>query len=220
MTPVVIQHEQKAVRIPAWVSDLASFRRWAKSDDFPEHGWYAHLNGEIWVDPSMEKLAHNKIKTEVARVLATLAKDAGNGQFLSDRMLLTNRSAELSSEPDGMFVTYEAIRSGRCRLEQGDDSLEVEGSPELVLEVVSPSSRQKDTVVLRDLYWRAGVDEYWLVNATARALSFDVLRHGARGYTAARKQDGWVKSGLFGRSFRLTRQSDPLGEYVYLLTVR
>jgi hypothetical protein len=27
---------------------------------------------------------------------------------------------------------------------------------------VSPSSVQKDTVVLRELYWKAGIPEYWL----------------------------------------------------------
>src|SRR5262249_7164574 len=86
---VVIQQEQEAVRIPVWVSDLPSFRRWAKSDEFPQHGWYAYLNGELWVDPSMERLRHNRLKNKFAVVLTPLAeRQPGLGLFLGDRMLL------------------------------------------------------------------------------------------------------------------------------------
>src|SRR5688572_30146998 len=81
MTAVVVQQEEQDVRIPGWVCDLTSFRRWAKSDDFPDRGWYAHLNGELWVDPSMERLAHNQIKAEISIVLGALVKRAGTGKF-------------------------------------------------------------------------------------------------------------------------------------------
>lgn len=217
----VLQHESEAVRIPCWVVDLASFRRWATSDDFPTRGWYAHLNGELWVDPSMERLGHNQAKGEVAHVLVALVKAAGNGLYIPDRMLLTNVAAALSTEPDGMFIRHESLRSGRVRLEHGAESLEVEGSPDMVLEVLSPTSVQKDTVVLRDLYWRAGVWEYWLADPRGDAVAFDILRRGPKGYTAVRRQrGGWVKSPVFGKSFRLTRHVGPLGYPSYTLDVR
>src|SRR5215208_6339605 len=111
MAALVVQQEHQDVRIPGWVRDLASFRRWAKSEDFPDRGSYAHLNGELWVDPSLERLAHNQIKTKFAAVLTALAKEATVGIFLGDRMLLTNVEADLSTEPDGMFLSYEALRA-------------------------------------------------------------------------------------------------------------
>ena len=220
MAAVVVQQEQQDVRIPAWVCDLASFRRWGKSEDFPDRGWYAYLNGELWVDPSMERLAHNQVKGEIGLVLASLVKRGGTGRFLGDRMLLTNMDADLSTEPDGMFLSYAGLRAGRVRLAEGEDSLEVEGSPEMVLEVVSPTSRRKDTVVLRELYWRAGVREYWLANPARQGLTFDILRHGPKGYIAVRKQGGWIRSGVFGASFRLSRGTDPVGLPAYTLAVR
>src|SRR4051794_27430104 len=98
---LLLQQEQRAVRIPDEVRDLASFRRWAKSDDFPEGGWYAYLNGNLWVDLSMERLAHNQVKGEVARVLSNLVIETKAGRYLHDRMLLSNVEAGLSTEPDG-----------------------------------------------------------------------------------------------------------------------
>ena len=39
----IILAEAGQVQIPADVVDLESFRRWAKSDEFPEHGWFSYL---------------------------------------------------------------------------------------------------------------------------------------------------------------------------------
>jgi Uma2 family endonuclease len=191
MATVVIQQEQEAVRIPVWVSDLPTFRRWAKSEEFPQHGWYAYLNGELWVDPSMEPLRRDRLKNRFAVTLTPLAeKRPGLGIFLGDRMLLTNIEAGLSTEPDGMFLSYDSLRERRARLDEGDESVEVEGSPDMVLEVISPTSRHKDTVILRDLYWRAEVKEYWLANPGRAAgvdVEFEILKRGPRGFIPVRK---------------------------------
>ena len=220
MTTVVIQREDQDVRIPKWAGDLAGFRRWAKSDEFPEHGWYAYLDGDLWVDPSMEKLNHNQIKTEVSNVLGPLARAAQSGLFIGDRMLLTNVEVGLSTEPDGMFIAYDTLRAGRAVLEEGEDSLEVVGVPDVVLEVVSGTSVKKDTIILRDLYARAGVREYWLADSRAKSFSFEILhRQGVAYVSAPVDPGGWAASAVFGRSFRLLRETDPVGLPVLRLEV-
>jgi Uma2 family endonuclease len=207
--------------IPADVVDLDSFCRWACSDQFPQHGRFSFLRGQVWVDLSMEEFYnHNQVKEEIGRVLGGLIRSANLGRYAPDRMLLRNDAVPLATEPDGLFVSYGALQSGRVRRLEGASPgvFQLEGSPEMVLEVVSTTSVQKDTVVLRDLYWRAGVREYWLVDARGDSLHFNILRHGARGYTATRRQaGGWLRSNEFGRSFRLTRQVDPLGNPLYTL---
>jgi len=220
MTVLVAQEEDHAVQIPKWVRDLSSFRRWAKSEEFPQQGQYAFLNGDLWIDPSMEREGHNQVKTEITSVLNPLIKASRMGRFYADRMSLVNVNADLATEPDGMFLSYATLRDERARLERRENSLEVVGSPDMVLEVVSRTSVQKDTVLLRDLYWRADIPEYWLIDPRRGDLVFDILRRGPKGYFPARKAGGWVKSFVFGKSFRLTRENDPIDLPIYSLHFR
>jgi len=198
------------VRIPGWVKDLASFRRWARSGVFPDHGWIAHLGGELWVDLSMERVAHNQAKGAVNAALTQLVQQEEDlGSYFSDRMLLTNEDAELSTEPDGMFVSHASIDKGKAVLLEGDQALEVQGSPDMVLEVVSDTSVEKDLEILVDLYWRAKISEYWIIDVRGGTPSFEINRRGPSKYKAARQQDGWVRSQVFQRSFRLLRTVRP-----------
>jgi Uma2 family endonuclease len=208
------------VRIPGWVCDLTSFRRWARSDSFPQHGWIAHLGGELWVDLTMERAAHNQSKGIINSRLTLLSDENDLGFYFSDRMLLTNTDVGLSTEPDGMFVSQLALVEGRVVLREGDQALEVEGAPDMTLEVVSESSVEKDLEILRDLYWRAGITEYWIVDVRGKIPVFDVLRYAASRYVPVRKQAGWIKSQVFGRSFKLTRQATASGLSRYSLEVR
>jgi Uma2 family endonuclease len=214
---------QEQACIPGWVDDLQSFRRWAHSGEFPERGWFSYLNGDIWVDLSMEQFfSHNQVKRKYTVVLGNLVDSGYLGYFVVDRMLLSHPAANLSTEPDALFVTWEALRSGRLRLIEGatEGYVELEGTPDMVLEVLSTSSVRKDTEMLRELYWRAGILEYWLVDARGDTPRFDILRHTAQGYVLTEAQDGWLLSTVFGHAFRLTQQADPLGHPEYRLEVR
>src|SRR5207248_1835863 len=159
---------------------------------------------------------------EISRVLGTLVKTDRLGRFFTDGALISNEEAKLTSQPDGLFVSRKTLEADDVRLVGGEKAgcVEMEGTPDVVLEVVSDSSVRKDLVRLRDLYWRAGIREYWLVDARGGVLHFDILRRTARGYTATRKESGWLKSTAFGKSFRLTEQADELGHPEDTLEVR
>jgi Uma2 family endonuclease len=215
--------EDSEARIPDWVANLESFRRWAESAEFPEVGRICYLKGEVWVDMSKEQLfTHLQVKSKFNIVLGTLAETEVPGLYFPDGLLLTNLTADLSWKPDGTFISSESLRAGKVRLVEGEDAgyVELEGTPDLVLEVVSRSSVKKDTVVLRQAYGEAGIPEYWLVDARRDPLHFDILRHTARGYVPTRKQNGWVRSQVFGKSFRLTQSVSKLGYPEFKLDVR
>jgi Uma2 family endonuclease len=215
---------QEQVRIPDSVVDLDSFRVWAKSDAFPDCGRYSYFNGELWVDLMPEQLfTHNDVKMECAEVIRQLFKKTRRGRFFGDGTLVTNVDAGLSTEPNGTVVLFESLELERVRLIESSSEegyIEIEGTPDVVLEIVSKSSVQKDTVVLRELYWNAGIPEYWLVDVRGDRLVFDILKRGRKGYVVTRKPSGWVKSAALGKSFQLTRTLDAAGNPEYTLTVR
>jgi Uma2 family endonuclease len=220
MTTFVIEPEQ--VSVPGWVKDLASFRRWAHSDEFPETGRICYFDGEVWVDMSKEQIfTHVLVKTEIATVLSGFVKAARLGLFLGDGALLSNVDADIAVVPDALFASTAALQD-RVRLIEGKDEgyVELEGSPDMVLEVVSRGSVQKDTRTLREDYWQAGVREYWLIDARPDPLTFDILRYTPRGYRATPKKDGWLRSAVFGKSFRLLRELNALGHPQFTLEVR
>src|SRR5688572_18392818 len=94
---------QEAVRIPKGVRSLRSFRKWARSEEFPERGWFSYLKGELWVDLTMEQLLHNKIKGAYGRDLDSLVTGARLGHYFHDRIMLVHIVVGLATEPDGMF---------------------------------------------------------------------------------------------------------------------
>lgn len=55
----------------------------------------------------------------------------------------------------------------------------VHGAPDLVIEILSPASARYDRLVKFNLYQRAGVREYWLVDPSTRTVSVHTLEDGA-----------------------------------------
>jgi len=165
---------------------------------------------------------HVRVKGEFTQVLGGLAKSEQGGMYFPNGLRLSNLAADISVVPDGTYVSGESIRLGRVHFVEGAEEgyVELEGSPDMVLEVVSKSSLEKDTVILLDAYWQSGMAEYWLVDVRKQPLRFDIYRHTAKGYSTTRKQRGWVRSGVFGKSFRLTQSVDPGGHPRHTLSVR
>jgi Uma2 family endonuclease len=220
---VTIVEESRRFSIPGWVTDINAYRRWLDEDDLPEEARVWWLKGEVWIDMSKEQIfTHARLKLVIAVALENLARRENLGIMLPDGVLVSNFAADISGNPDGLFLTNDTLNSDRVRLIEGKDNgyVELQGSPDMVLEVLSKSSEEKDEVVLKRAYWEAGVREYWLVDVRKGVVRFDLFRHTTKGYTATRKQDGWVKSNVFGKSFRLVVQQGPAGHPDYTLEVR
>ena len=56
----------------------------------------------------------------------------------------------------------------------------LQGAPDLAIEILSSSTRSRDERLKRDAYERTGVDEYWLVDPDEDAIV--VFRRGAAGF--------------------------------------
>lgn len=165
------------IEIPAWVKDNASFLRWAEENVENQRGKIGYFQGLFWIDQTMEPDLHNQIKMAIAFAVMNWNSRQKLGRYYGDGMLFSRPEIELSCEPDGMFVSKETKASGKVWLEKGKDSLVLFGRPDMVLEVISKSSKNKDLHLLPDLYHQAGVTEYWLVDSLSRSPVLMVNRH-------------------------------------------
>jgi Uma2 family endonuclease len=218
-----IGRDEQEIHVPSWVRDIASFRRWTDEDGFPKDVNVWWLKGEVWIDTSKEDIfSHLVVKNAYAYTLTGIAENEQFGLLIPDGLLLSNFAGDISGNPDGTFITNSTLLSDRVRLIEGKRGgyVEIQGSPDMVLEVVSRRSLKKDLDILRQAYWEAGIPEYWLVDARGERLKFDILRHAARGYAATPKRGGWIKSTVFGRSFRLVRCISATGYPEYKLAWR
>jgi Uma2 family endonuclease len=214
--------EQRRVHVPAGIVDLAGFRAWAHSPDFPDKTRVDYLGGTIWVDLSMEQLySHNQVKVEVYRVLIALVRASRSGRFIADRMRFSYPGADASVEPDGAYVSFDALSNGRVLQIPGREGgvLELEGAPEMVMEVLSDSSEGKDSELLPAYYAAAGVSEFWRIDARTE-LRFEILRLADDNFIPSEQADGWWRSDAFDKSFRLVAGADRLGQPEYTLESR
>jgi Uma2 family endonuclease len=194
------------------VRTLASFRRWCQSDRFPDRGRIDYLDGDIDVDMSPEDLyTHGAVKAALAAALHDLVAEEDLGHVFVDGARVTSPTAELSAEPDLVVVLWPSLDTGRARHVPGKTAgrvAEIEGAPDLVVEIVSDGSVRKDTDRLPRLYALAGIPELWRIDARGADLQFEILTLDAGRFRKLEPDgEGWTPSPVLGRRFRLLRRS-------------
>ena len=95
---------------------------------------------------------------------------AGNLYALIWTYLRAHRIGHVFAAPfDVVFTRFDVVEPdilymSNVRAAEVLTSQHVEGSPELVVEIASPSTRTRDETTKRRLYERCAVDEYWVVD--------------------------------------------------------
>ena len=210
------------ISIPAQAHTLAGFRAWALSEEVPEKLPLTFIRGKVYIDMSQEEIqTHALVKTSVGVGLSQLSEQIDFGHIFINDVLVTNVPAQVSNNPDIVAVSYRSLKSGRVRyVERQGRLMEIEGAPDAVVEIISPSSAAKDTHELRMAYHAAGIREYWLINARGKEIEFQILLWRKSGYVASAVRDGWQRSRTFDRDFRLTRKQDRAQVWKYKLEAR
>jgi Uma2 family endonuclease len=208
---------EERVEVPLGLGGLADFRLWSRSRGFPETGRIDFLAGTIEVDMSPEDIfCHGVLKAELAAVLQRRIKARKLGLLLIDSTRVVCEAAELSVEPDIVFVSQASLEAGRVRLvpkATGEPGrfVEIEGPPDLVVEIVSDTSVEKDTVRLPRAYHAAGVREFWLCDARVRPAKFLIQRWTPAGFVPVDGEQGTQWSEPLDCGYRLDSREGPLG---------
>jgi len=218
---------EERIRIPMDMDSLDAFRNWVLSDSFPESGRIDFIDGNIEVDMSPEDLfSHGTLKTEICHRVAGRVKELNLGHLFVDSTRVTHPAEQFSVEPDLVVVSHQAIESGKIRLvpKQGagaDRFVEIEGAPDLIVEIASDSSQVKDRKRLFDAYCRAGVMEYWLVDGRGEEIDFQIHHYDLSGFAeAACNELGLIDSIVLRCGCRLERDRGPGGFWNYDLHLR
>lgn len=205
---------------------LERFRDWAHSDLYPEFGKFSYIQGVLEAEMSPESLhEHNSVKTRVSAALCNLTDELQLGEVYSDGSMYVNEEVGLATEPDVLLCTWESLESGRAKLRPYKNSkkglVELHGTPDLMVEIISPSSTKKDKVRLKKAYFECGIPEYWLIDARGKKLDFKLFVRGEQEYQAVSADvDGYLYSPLLKRAVFLGRTSHPIVGYRYQLLFR
>lgn len=139
-------------------------KRWTYAEfaRLPEAGSarYEIIDDELYVTPS-PGLHHQRIVTRLVVTLYGFVKEHDLGEvFVSPFDVLFGEGDYV--EPDVLFV----------RADRGDVVTDrgIEGPPDLVIEVLSPSTESRDRGIKLERYRHFRVPEYWIVDPDERTV--------------------------------------------------
>jgi Uma2 family endonuclease len=128
----------------------------------PEDGnRYEAIGGDLFVTPP-PSFRHQRASHRLAVVLDRILEAPGHGVIVAAPVGVEFPDTEEGVQPDLVFVSNRRagiIRKGWIR-----------GAPDLVIEILSTSTADRDRTKKLDLYRRHGVGEYWIVDCDARSV--------------------------------------------------
>lgn len=140
----------------------------------PEDRRYELVEGEFFVVPSPNEY-HQRISRELEYALMTFVKKRKSG-FVYYAPFDVVLSDEDVVQPDIIYVSKE-----RRKIITHNN---IQGAPDLVVEILSPKISYRDHEIKRKLYGKYGVKEYWIVypiKQTIEILSSDVAGYKKTG---------------------------------------
>ena len=133
----------------------------------PEDGkQYEVIDGELFMTPA-PRPKHQKIVLRLAEELSGFVRKSGLGEvFVAPVDVLLEQHTIL--QPDVLFIRQERLAIVK------EDA--IEGPPDLVVEVLSPSTFYKDLRKKMTAYSQFGVQEYWIVDSETETIEIYTRR--------------------------------------------
>jgi Uma2 family endonuclease len=158
---------------PSSLLTLEQFKRLVKD------GMKADLINGVMIVATPASYTHERLFGFLMRLVGDYAEAKDLGVILGSRSLVEVGPRE-GYEPDLCFVAQD-------RLDIINET-SITGPPDLVVEIISPSTRQSDAYAKKEGYARLGVPEYWLIDPDNRAVAFYRLTES--GYVEGPVEDG------------------------------
>jgi len=150
--------------------------RWTYEDwlRLPDDGYrYEVIDGVLYMAPPPSTL-HQRIAARLVEALTAFLRDhptSPKGEVLFAPTGVRLPPQPVPFQPDILFIRAE-------RLEILGEQY-VEGAPDLIMEILSPSNWLYDRREKMRAYQEGGVAEYWIVDPDAQTIEVYVLERGA-----------------------------------------
>jgi len=148
---------------------------------------YEILDGELYMTPSPDYL-HQLVLYRLVAILSAYVEPRELGQLLFAPMDVLLDEINIV-QPDLLFLSRLKIPS------RGAKNIRV--APDLVVEILSPSSAEQDRVNKKRIYARHGVPHYWIVDPNDRIFEVYELAGAEYRLAGSSSGDGSATSSLF-----------------------
>jgi len=128
-------------------------REYYQLSDYEEHDFIQLIDGEVMIGRSLT-LKHQAIVRDLLLLLGLIARETGGTAFTAPTEVYLD--VHNVYEPDVLYLTPDT----ECRLEEK----RIVGAPDLVVEVLSPSTAKYDRQEKYEAYQQYEVNEYWIVD--------------------------------------------------------
>jgi Uma2 family endonuclease len=171
----------------------------------PEDERYELLDGEL-IMAAAPNMAHQRVGMQLGGEFYIFVVDQNLGEVYvaPTDVYLTDTDVV---QPDILFFSKDRsyIRTGK----------NIRGAPDLVVEILSPSTSANDWGYKKDLYERHGVKEFWLVDPYAKQVIVMLLEDGSYEIVGVYREDDTLRSPtLEGFELDLSRVFDEVFEEI------
>ncbi len=145
------------------------FKRWLDERPASDLNHYELLRGRIVMSPPAG-WPHGSVESNIHTPLATFARTHRLGIVLGSSAGYDLPSGD-TVEPDISFIANDRLSAGPAP--QVGKFVRI--VPNLVIEILSPATAQKDRTEKKAIYEENGVEEYWLVDTKRREITVYTL---------------------------------------------
>ena len=141
---------------------------------WPENERIELIDGEA-VMMSPPSTVHQKISGELFRQLANFLEGKKCEVFSAPfGVRLFEKDGDSPENVDTMVEPDISVICDRDKLDRHG----CKGAPDLIVEILSPSTQRRDRLIKLELYQRAGVREYWLVSPEEQTVQVLLFTNG------------------------------------------
>jgi Uma2 family endonuclease len=156
---------------------------------------YEIVDGELYVTPA-PSTRHQGISIRLTSRLFRVLDEGGQGRLFNAPIDVVLNEHNIV-QPDIVYIKNE----NRSIIEEKY----IKGPPDMVVEILSPSTRRTDVIVKAALYAQFGVPAYWIVDPDLEQIETHSLQHGT-----------YASTGTFRRPERLKLPDYPEIDLDYL----